>query len=172
MIAQNKIILLILGLLLAYVLAYQFAISNTVALYTDNKMLNNDLQLAQESNVKYTTLKKKEQELNSILTTNNIDEHAIQNSLLKTLNYISKDIKFNIQKFEEPHSHQDTETKEVTTTYNFTLEGDYSSLIQVVYLLEQSYSFGNIAHINFTKIKDYRTNKSSLHCKILLQKIN
>ena len=171
MIAQNKIIFLLIGLLLAYVLAYQFAIRNTVEIYKEINRLEKDMQLAQNSTMQYTTLKKKEQGLNTILAKNNIDEHAIQNSLLKTLNSISKNLKFSILKFEEPHSYRDTETKEMTTTYNFTLEGDYTTLIQVIHLLEQNYSFGNIAHVEFTKIKKYRTRKSSLNCTLLLQKI-
>ena len=49
------------------------------------------------------------------------------------------------------------------------LEGDYNSLLEIVYEFEKKFKFSNIVSVSFTKEKEYRTRKSKLRVKIIFQ---
>ena len=133
----------------------------------------------QSAPTQLAALANKEQQLDEVLKKNNVAGTSLQNNILKMLHETATTIKtttgkdsFKIIAFETPHEYADTATGSTTITYDFTLEGTYQSLIQTIYKLEQAYSFGNVIHVAFDKKKNYRTGKSSLQCKVLLQRIN
>ncbi|MBP2832827.1 hypothetical protein J8281_11580 [Aquimarina sp. U1-2] len=49
------------------------------------------------------------------------------------------------------------------------LEGDFYSLLEVVYEFEKKFKFSNIVSISFVKEKEYRTRKNKLTVKIIFQ---
>ena len=169
---KNKNILLIAGLILFWILAYVFGFSKTIDLIAQNDKLQAQKEIHQSAPAQLAALAKKEKQLNEILAKNNVEGSSVQNNLLKTLQNLSSTSDFMVVNFEEPHVSVDEPSNKVTTTYNFTLEGDYKSLLNVVYALEQKYSFGNIVHTDFEKKKNYRTRRNYLQCNILLQRLN
>ena len=169
---KNKNILLIVGLILFWILAYAFGFSKTIDLIAQNDKLQAQKEIHQSAPAQLAALAKKEKQLNEILAKNNVEGSSVQNNLLKTLQNLSSTSDFMVVNFEEPHVSVDEPSNKVTTTYNFTLEGDYKSLLSVVYALEQKYSFGNIVHTGFEKKKNYRTRKNYLQCNVLLQRLN
>ncbi|MHA7057060.1 hypothetical protein ACWGOQ_0007565 [Aquimarina sp. M1] len=169
---RNKNILLVISLLLVLYVAYQFGFAKTFAIHNKMVALQSQKEAYQSAPAQLAALTNKERQLDEILKKNNVEGNSLQNSILKVLNTLSGDSKYKIITFEEPHTYYDETSKETTTTYNFTLQGDYKSLIQVVYALEQKYSFGNVIHVNFEKKKNFRTGKSFLQCSLLLQRIH
>ena len=169
---KNKNILLIIGLLLAIFIAYQYSFSKTFGISKEVAKLQNQKEAYQSAPAQLAALANKEKQLNEILKKNNVEGNSLQNNILKVLNTLSENTTFTIITFEEPHRYLDETTQKTTTSYNFTLQGDYKSLIDVIYSLEQKYSFGNIINVNFEKKKNFRTGKSFLQCQIMLQRIN
>ncbi|RZS92316.1 hypothetical protein [Aquimarina brevivitae] len=169
---KNKNILLVAGLLLLWGIAYIFGFSKTIALSTHINELQQQKKIHQSAPAQLAALAKKEKQLDAILAKNKVAGSSIQNNLLKTLQEVSEATSVMVVNFDTPHILTDTETNKVTTTYQFTLEGDYKSLRNVIYALEQQYSFGNIIHAHFEKQKNYRTRVTYLQCKLLVQRVN
>ncbi len=169
---KNKNIALIIGLILVLFVAYQYGFAKTVALRKEVSKLQDQKEAYQSAPTQLAALANKEKQLDEILKKNNVEGNSLQNNILKVLNTLSADSEFAIIAFEEPHSYLDESSQKTATTYNFTLQGDYTSLINVVYALEQTYSFGNVIHVSFEKKKNFRTGKSFLQCQVLLQRIS
>ncbi|WP_299432227.1 hypothetical protein [uncultured Aquimarina sp.] len=169
---KNKNIALIIGLVLVLFIAYQYGFSKTFVLSKEVSKLEDQKEAYQSAPAQLAALANKEKQLDEILKKNNVEGNSLQNNILKVLNTLSNDSGYTIIAFEEPHIYLDEVSQKTTTTYNFTLQGDYKSLINVVYALEQKYSFGNVINVNFEKKKNFRTGKSFLQCQILLQRIN
>ncbi len=169
---RNKNILLVAGLIVMLFFAYYFGFSKTFAVSSEVDKLETQKQVYQSAPAQLAVLAKKEKQLNEILQKNNVEGSSLQNNILKTLNKLSNDSGFTIVTFQEPHAFIDETTQKTTTTYNFTLQGDYKSLINVVYALEQKYSFGNVVQVSFEKKKNFRTRATYLQCTILLQRLN
>lgn len=169
---KNKNILLFAGLLVLFVIAYRYSFSKTFAVRSEVRILETEKEIKQSTPAQLITLANKEKELDKILVKNNVEGSSVQNNILKILNDLSEVHKFKIIAFEEPHVFNDEATQKNATTYNFTIEGEYKSIITVIYKLEQQYSFGNVINVNFEKKKNYKTRKEYLQCNILLQRLN
>lgn len=169
---KNKNIALIIGLILVLFVAYQYGFAKTFAMCKEVNKLQDQKEAYQSAPTQLAALANKEKQLDEILKKNNVEGNSLQNNILKVLNTLSADSEFTIIAFEEPHSYLDESSQKTSTTYNFTLQGDYTSLIEVVYALEQKYSFGNVIHVSFEKKKNFRTGKSFLQCQVLLQRIS
>lgn len=169
---KNKNILLVIGLLLMLFVAYRYGFAKTFAVRKEVAALENQKQAYEAAPAQLAKLSNKEKQLNEILKKNNVEGNSLQNNILKTLHTLSNNGGFDIIAFEEPHIYQDEASQKTTTTYDFTIQGGYKSLIEVLYALEQKYSFGNVIHTNFEKKKNFRTGKRYLQCTVLLQRIN
>ena len=96
-----------------------------------------------------------------------INGTSIQNNLLKTINIYADSSNLKIMGFLEPHVVQKNDLKE--NTYQFTLEGDYNSLIKLIHKLEQNTKFGEIVNLHFEKKTNFRDGRSYLQVNVLLK---
>jgi len=125
--------------------------SKTVAIRGEVKKLEQQKEAYQSAPAQLAALANKEKQLDQILQKNNVAGNSLQNNILKTLNTLSGESGFTIVAFEKPHVISGDDNRQQTTTYNFTLQGDYKALIEVIYKLEQKYSFGNVIQVDFQK---------------------
>ena len=49
------------------------------------------------------------------------------------------------------------------------LEGNFNSLLEIVYAFEREFKFSNIVSISFVKEKEFQTRKDKLRVKIIFQ---
>ncbi len=169
---KTKNILLIAGLLCVLFLAYQYGFAKTFALRNKVTKLEKEKDKYLAAPMQLAALTKKKQQLDAVLAKNNVEGNSVQQNLLKTLNMLSNTSNIKIIAFEEPHVITNEVTNKGTTTYDFILQGDYKALIQIIYAVEQQYSFGNIAQVKFEKKKNFRTGARYLQCRLLLQRLN
>ena len=164
---KNKNILLIIGFILALVLCYQFAISKTLDTKKQYNTLKHQEELFKNTPKQLGLLKQKQKYYDSILVSNKLDGTSIQNNLLKTIN-ISADVNnLKVVSFLEPHVIANGDL--IIKTYEFTIEGDYNSILGLIHQLEQQTKFGEIINVHFEKKKNYRTGRYYLQAKILLK---
>ena len=130
---RNKNILLVIGIVSFFLLAYIFSFSNTIALGKQLNVLNRQERLYKSAPSQLSALVAKETALDKILKSNNLSGSSVQNNLLKMLNSISLDFPFKIIDFKNPHIALNKATNSETTVYDFTLEGIYNTLQEVVY---------------------------------------
>jgi hypothetical protein len=124
----------------------------------------------QDTPAKLYLLTEKEGYYDSILKQMDIGETSLQNNLLRILNQESSKNDLKIIDFNQPHIYK-TETNSLYT-YSFGLKGGYPNILKTIHTLEQNGKFGEVVHIDFEKKKNYRTNKSYLEAKVLLQQVN
>ncbi|WP_034045103.1 hypothetical protein [Wocania ichthyoenteri] len=164
---KSKNILLVAGFIIILTLCYQLAISKTIALKKDYNSLIQEEELFKNTPKQLSLLMQKQKYYNSLLSKYQIKGGSIQNNLLKTVNTYADSNKLRVVSFLEPHisiSHDLT-----IKTYQFTIEGNYNSILKLIHLLEQQTKFGEIINLHFEKKKNFKTNTYYLQAYILLK---
>lgn len=168
---NQKNIVFLIGFILLVVMAYQLSFSKTTQIkkqYINLKFQDDQFALTSK-NTNY--LQNQHKYYDSILTKFQVSsEISFQHNLLNKLHQFSKKNNLKIRNFEQPHIINLNKTTR-QETYQFKVEGNYTSIIALIYNLEQTNKMGKIISSLFEKKKDYRTSKESLLCTILLQKI-
>ncbi|MBV7269085.1 hypothetical protein [Winogradskyella luteola] len=164
---KQKNIILVIGFVFALLICYQFAISNTLEQKQQYDTLSKEVLLSKNAPKKLSLLKQKEVYYDSLLTKYQLDGSSIQNNLLRVINAFAESNNLKVVSFLEPHI---TVKNDLTVkTYNFTLEGQFNDINQLVYQLEQQTKFGEIVNLHFEKKKNFRTGRYFLQAKILLK---
>lgn len=164
---KTKNIILVVSFLLIVVIAYQYAIANTLQLKSEYKTLKQDAVVFENMPLQLSSLKQKEKYYDSLLTRYQLGESSMQNSMLKSINTYAEANNLKVIGFIEPH--KITKNDFTVNTYQFTLEGDYNAIISLVHQIEQKTKFGEVINLNFKKQKNYRTGKYYLQASVLLK---
>ncbi len=164
---KQKNIILIVVFLLVICMCYFFAISKTLEQKKQYHTLKKEQFLFQNTPRELSILKQKEVYYDSLLTKYQLNDSSIQNNLLKTINSFANANNLKVISFLEPHSI--IKNNLIIKTYEFVVEGNYNSINLLIYQLEQQNHFGEIINLHFERKKNFKTGKSYLQAKILLQ---
>ncbi len=167
MTSKSKNILLLCGFMVTLFLCYQLAISKTISLKRNYEDLKTQELLFSNTPKQISILKQKQHYYDSILSSNKIKGNSVQNNLLEAVNTFAKNNEVKIVSFVEPHLIRQNDLK--ISTYQFSLEGNYNNLIELVHKLEQETRFGEIINLHFEKKKNFRTNSFYLRVNVLLK---
>lgn len=167
MTSKTKNITLLFGFLLTLIICYKFAIVNTLEAKQEYTLLKKQEVLFGNTPKQLSILKQKEKYYDSILQKYQLNGNSIQNNLLKTINSFASTNNIKVVTFLEPHLYKQNDL--LIKTYQFTLEGDYNSIIKGIHILEQKTKFGEIINLSFEKKKNFRTNKHYLQAHVLLK---
>lgn len=165
----TKNIVLVTGFCLVLIVAYQYSVAKTFEVKRELDNIKKQVEQNSGSFKNINSLEEKEAQFDSFIAMNRIENTSLQNNLLKVLNEHAGEKSFKIINFKEPHV--EATDKSIVTSFQFTLEGDYMAVQEVLYKLEKEYSFGSLTHISFERKKDYRLHKNFLHCTVLVQNI-
>ncbi|WP_040278305.1 hypothetical protein [Psychroserpens damuponensis] len=163
---KTKNIYLICSFVLLLIIAYKFSFSNTIEAKNDYNLLAQETSAFDNMPMQLAILKQKEKYYDSLLTIYKLKDNSIQNSLLKTINSYADAKNIKISNFIEPHQIEQGDSK--INTYQFTLEGDYNTIITLIHQLEQNTKFGEVINLNFEKKKNYKTGRFYLEADVLL----
>ncbi len=72
---------------------------------------------------------------------------------------------------EFPGNHTVTNKEYQLVSYSLILQGEFISLLKILYELEQDFPYGKIAAVHFFTEKDVRTGKKELNMKMIIQSI-
>ena len=163
---KTKNILLVAGFIIILILSYQLAIINTLNLKKEYNELKKEEVLFKNTPQQLSLLKQKQKYYDSLLTKYQIQGGSIQNNLLKTINSFSNN-KLKVVSFLEPHKSKNNDL--TIKTYQFTIEGDYNSILELIHHLEQKTKFGEILNLHFEKKQNFKTGKHYLQASMLLK---
>lgn len=163
---RNKNTVLVIGFVMIVIIAYKYAISNTIQLHNDYKSLKKDADIYNNLPLQLASLKQKEKYYDSLLIKYQLNGNSVQNSMLSTINSYTENHNLKIVSFLEPH--QIKEQDMVINTYKFKIEGGYNGIISLLHQLEQKTKFGEIINLHFEKKKNYRSETYYLQASILL----
>lgn len=166
---RTKNTILVIGFVMIVIMAYKYAISNTLQLHNDYKSLKKDADIYNNLPLQLAALKQKEKYYDSLLIKYQLNGNSVQNSMLSTINAYAEKHNLKIVSFLEPH--QIIEQDLIINTYKFTLEGGYNAIVNLLHQLEQKTKFGEIINLNFEKKKNYRSGTYYLQASVLLSGI-
>ncbi|MEO1030026.1 MAG: type 4a pilus biogenesis protein PilO [Bacteroidota bacterium] len=164
---KTKNILLVAGFITVVIIAYNYAIANTFELKREFKTLQREALVFDNLPLQLSSLKQREHYYDSLLTTYQLGQGSMQNSMLSAINTFADTHQLKIVDFREPHNIEQNDLK--INTYQFTLEGNYNAIIALIYQLEQHTKFGEIINLHFEKKKNYKSGKYYLQAKVLLK---
>ncbi|MCB4797212.1 hypothetical protein [Neotamlana laminarinivorans] len=164
---RNRIILAVSGFIITLFLCYKFAFSKTINLvYTHEKLVQSET-LFENTPHQIFLLKQKQKYYDSLLTKYQLNEHSIQHSLLNTINRYADSHEFSIVEFNEPHITRDNNL--TVKVFKFTLNGNYNSIMTLIYNIEQHTKLGEVINIHFEVKKNFRTGQKYLLAHVLLK---
>ncbi len=165
---QRKFYMLIGGMLLMVLMAYQFSWSRTlseISTYKEYKRkdrmianLDRDLKKWGEMN----------RELDERLGGQNITQ-GFQEGLLNEVGFFCDRNRLKLSDFSEPFEGEDGGYK--VETIILTIEGSYKPLLKLMYHLETNFKGGRVASAEFLKEKNFKTQRDELFLKMYVQKI-
>ncbi|WP_412560633.1 hypothetical protein [Winogradskyella sp. MIT101101] len=164
---RQKNIVLILGFIVVLYICYQLAIQKTLEQKEQYNTLTKEVVLSKNAPKQLSLLKQKEVYYDSLLTKYQLDGSSIQNNLLKVINAYAEANNLKVVSFLEPHI--TTKNDLTIKTYDFTLQGQYNAINQLIYQLEQQTKFGEIISLHFEKKKNFRTGRHYLQARVLLK---
>jgi len=164
---KTKNILLAVGFMLSLFICYRLGIAKTLEQRALYSQLQQEQTLFDNMPAQLTQLNQKKRFYDSILDAYQIKGSSVQNNLIQTINVFSKEKDIKIVDFQEPHLQQKDDI--LIKTYKFILEGDFQSLNELIYQLEQKTKFGEIINLHFEKKKNLRTGKQFLQASVLLK---
>ncbi|MDC6364032.1 MULTISPECIES: hypothetical protein [Flavobacteriaceae] len=163
----NKNKFLIGGFFLLLIISYQLTIKKTLVLRNGYLSNNAKKELAKNIPLELSNIAQKEKQLDNQFKKLDLGSINFQNDLLKFLNETTLSNSVKMIEFNAPHTVENGTTE--TKTFIFILEGAFSGILKVGHSLESQINFGAITHMDFKKMKDYRTGKLSLQATIHLQ---
>lgn len=164
----HKNLVLLMCFVLSLTLCYRLALEQTLKLKKQHKHLVSEATLLKSTPQHLVLLKQKEKYYDSLLTEFKWVGHSIQNSLFKVINSYADKNNLKVISFLKPH--QIKVNNLVVKTYDFTVEGDFNTVNQLVYLLEQQTNFGEVISLIFEKKKNYKTDSYNLQTRVLLKR--
>lgn len=164
---KNK--LLIVGFVITLYICYRFAVSSTITYYnqyTSQKELANSS--FNDPDILDKLLKKERQLDEALSEYISVSGVSFQNELLAELTQLCKEQNLKIYNFNEPHIIVDNGLQ--ISSYTFSLEGNFNSMLLVINSIENNPQMGFIKHLKFEKKRDYKLNSDYLISEIILQK--
>ncbi len=162
---KQKCIAVLIGFVLLLLAAYKKTIKRVVAAkiqlnHVEQQLLNTDNSI----NELYR-LQDEVKVLDNVIGGNSLNPELVQQSIL---NFITnKGVAANIVKIEDVHTFSDKDFKVYTN--QIEVEGAFSTLVELLYDIEKEFKASRIASSSLYSKKKYRTNKTKLYLKLMLQ---
>jgi len=167
--SKTRFILMVIGALTLFLISYFTAISKTLKLQNEYGSLKEEALLNKDISSQFQVISKKQMYYDSILRTMNLTDTSLENNFLKKLNAESQKNQLKLKTFNAPHVFSSNDTRYVS--YDFTLEGNFTKILQLIHEIEIGGTYGIITHLDFKKEIDFRTRRKFLTTKVLIQNI-
>jgi hypothetical protein len=165
---KKNIILLLIAALVAF-LVYSFGIKKTIAVYTEYTANKNKMEQAVNAPVMADQLEKELIGMGTKIGNHNTHEENIDEALLSFITNYCQTNHAVLREFPSTTVNEDGDLS--IETNRFTIGGNFYTLINIVYLLEQKYHLGKIASVNYQLKKDFKTQEMQLTANVFLQNI-
>ncbi len=167
---KKKYYLLLAFTALFAVLAYKWAFSKTITLYVQNRQLENRVKEADNAPARFSALRSKLSAINHVIETRQTDSvQGVHDFLLATLSRYCKENNTVLKSFPETSVYRQGDFE--IETNSFTVQGDFISLLKLVYLLEQKERTGKVSSVVFQSGKDNDLQRTVLTATVYLQTV-
>ena len=148
---------------------YELAIKETINMYSTYSDAEKKITLAASAPMLASQLEKKLSQIELKLGNENIKKQNTADALLElTTNYCQN----NHAVLREFPKTTITDQGDMTIETNqFVIEGNFSTLINLVYILEQKNKLGKVASVKYQLKKDFKTKEMALTAAIYVQNV-
>ena len=154
-----------LCMILCVFVFYTNYLKGTIELKNHNEILTQKIENSINFTNEINNLKKQNVLIGKILGNNNFTIEDVQYKLLNFLSSTNRDLKIfqikNILKFSQPDY--------TIYTHQFDIEGDFKSILKLIYLFENKLKFARIISLKTEKKIDYNTNENQLITSLIIQ---
>ncbi len=162
--------LLLMGSITIVILSYFLAFDPTLKLKSELKLLQAQKEIQEKTRKELIHLEKQNRYYSKLLEKHKIaTDVSLQNKLLEHLNRLTHQNKLIVVSFNPTHAY--TAAGTTFETYSFKVRGSYTSIVKLIYDLEQLTKFGKVTSVMFDKIKNHKTQRSYLDCELYIQRI-
>lgn len=166
---KKKNLLLVLIAVIAALLIYSLAIKKTMAAFAECKQNKNKMEQAENIPEMTEQLERELIRMDAKIGTHNTRQENINEALLGLITGYCQTNHAVLREFPETLFSDDGDLS--VETNQFVIGGTFSTLINLVYLLEQKYNLGKIVSVNYQLKKDFKTKEMQLTATIFLQNI-
>ena len=166
---KKKNQLLIVVSVLALYLIYAFAVKKTIAIYSEYNTAENQIELAANAPAMAAQLESQLLQMDSKIGKQNINGQNTEQALLELITNYCQNNHAVLREFPETTIAKQGDL--FIETNLFVVEGEFASLINLVYILEQKTKLGKIASVRYQLKKDFKTKDKTLTAAIYLQNV-
>ena len=161
-------LLIAVALLTAY-LMYTMAVKKTLLAYSQFNESKEQIALAVNAPSKTKQLEQELTQINQRIGTQNINGKNTEQALLDLITNYCQSNHLTLREFPEAKLVKQNDL--LIETNQFVVEGAFSPLLKMVYLLEQKTKLGKIAGVRYQLKKDIQTKEMALTATVYLQNI-
>lgn len=166
---KRKNQLLIIVSVLALYLIYAFAVKKTIEIYSEYTKAEKQIELAANAPAMAARLESQLLQMNSKIGKQNINGQNTEQALLELITNYCQNNHAVLREFPETTIAKQGDM--FIETNLFVVEGEFASLINLVYILEQKNRLGKIASVRYQLKKDFKTKEMTLTAAIYLQNV-
>lgn len=166
---KKKNQLLIIVSVLALYLVYAFAVKKTITTYSEYTKAEEQIGLAANAPVMAAQLENQLFQMDSKIGKQNINGQNTEQALLELITNYCQNNHAVLREFPETTIAKQGDM--FIETNLFVVEGEFASLINLVYILEQKNRLGKIASVRYQLKKDFKTKEMTLTAAIYLQNV-
>lgn len=165
--SARRLTFLLWGSLLFALMVYVFAVRNTLALVSDNAMLEGQLSALENAPVQIRELKAELDRMDRQLQKYEAG-NGREDVLEKVAGYCNRE---GVVLSSFPAPAMETEGNLEMNTRRIVVEGSFAKLLGLAYILEQSQQGGRVSSLQFQTVDDARSRRTYLLATIYLQNI-
>jgi len=166
---KNRVIALLILFAAGCLLAYSFAISETIHLRRECIEAEQQIGMAQDAPLQLAAIESRLDDIDLLLGNKDSATSNVQSELLDRLGGFCKDHNMVLREFPDAHHFQQQDY--LVQTYRVVLEGSFVNMLGAIYGLEKEFRSTKVRSVNFRAETDYRTNRVFLTATIFIQSI-
>ncbi len=164
---KNQLLLVVIFLLA--IVIYLFAIKKTIGVYQQYTEAKNKMELVTGVPLMINQLEKELKRMDANIGNQNTSGANSDQALLDMLTTYCQTNHAVLREF--PQATSSMQGNLVVETNAFVVEGNFTTLLQLVYAMEQKYKVGKLASVRYQLKKDIKTSTMVLTAKIYVQNI-
>lgn len=162
---KRKFIIVVIGFVILLLAAYKKNFKNIFEIRNQINHLDQKLNTVDGSYNQIFFLKNEIAQLNDLIGGQTKAPELVQQLILDFIT--NTGLKINIHDIKDPHVFSDNEFTVYTNVLD--IEGDYNTLLQLLYTIEKDFAASKVVSTEFYTEKNYRYNTKKLFLKLILQ---
>ncbi len=166
---QRRYFILIAGTILLLILSYKLGFKRSLELRAECKNLSSRLVNIKDAPMRIKQLEEKKRSIENLIGKATYEKDTRDVIVNYVSTYCEKE-DVTLRQLHDIHISEEEDYR--IETNRLTLEGDFHKLLQLLYHIENDYTFGQVSSVRFYKAKNIKSRQNELLLEIFVQTIN